>query len=805
MPIPGKKRDSSRPAAVPAGDAASRDVREANPTIPLRGIFSAETQTAASSRSAEVESSQVQTLGDYELIDQLGAGGMGVVYRARQKTARRMVALKIIRPDRLADLPSDKRADIIERFRTEALASALLSHDNIVTVFDVGSAEGQHFYSMQLVDGSSLTEALLDGPLDGRHAAGYLEQIARAIHEAHSNGILHRDLKPHNILVDRNSDRPLVMDFGLAKFIAADTELTRAGAALGTPNYMSPEQGRDSASATTFSDIYSLGATLYHLLTGRPPFQAADALETLRQVLFEEPAAPRLLNPNIDRDLETMCMKCLEKTPSRRYATCQELADELQRYLNGEPILARPLGPVGRSWRWCRRNKALSVSGAVAASCLLIALLAMSVGFVKTRAAQRESDESFRLARGTVDKFFTRVSEESLLNQNGMQPLRNELLQDALEYYKRFVQQRRNDASLFDDLAKAYYRVGVITAELGCPQDALEPLRNARELFERTHEPDSGRLSTLGDIYTAEGKTLFRLERGDEALQACAKSIEVRQRLVDSEPGNRGFVRKLANAHMNLAVVTQNLGFSADDERQLGGAKKLFELAQQLREKLLLDGFQEDVARDIAKGAYNLADFSELTDDLDAAEQYLRTSVAAYRQLVGRNEDLSDRHDLALVLTRLGDLQAADEAKQSYDAALDLLESLSSENPAVVEFRADLAQAYRSAGVLSAELGEEQAAANRLARATQMLEALGNEDPQTPDYRRELAVTRLARADMHARNEDFEQARGDLKQAIEVLQSLVDRFANATDRQFLNEVRRQLDELPEPVVADGKP
>lgn len=663
-----KERDSPR-EAVPAADAPTRNDHGQHPTIPLAGIFSAETQTAPKLAANQTGSQHnlLETLGDYELIEQLGAGGMGVVYRARQKTAGRTVALKVIRPDRLADLPSDKRADIIERFRTEALASARLSHDNIVTVFEVGNANEQHFYSMQLVDGVSLSEALSEGPIDGRRAATYLEPIARAVHEAHSHGILHRDIKPHNILVDRSSDRPLVMDFGLAKFTEADTELTREGAAMGTPNYMSPEQGRDSASATALSDIYSLGATLYHLVTGRPPFHAADAVETLRQVLFEEPVAPRLLNPNIDRDLETICIKRLEKVPSRRYATGKEVANELERYLHGEPIQARPLGPVGRCWRWCRRNKALAMTGAAAVSCLLIALAATSVGFVKTRAAQRESDESFRQARGTVDKFFTRVSEESLLNQEGMQPLRNELLQDALEYYQQFAQQRRNDTTLTDDLAKAYYRVGVITAELGSLEDSLTPLRNARELFEQTNELDSGRLLTLGDIYTAEGRTHFRLERFDEALQACAKSIEVRRRLVDGEPGNRGFVRKLANAHMNLAVVKKNFGFSANDERQLGEAQKSFEQAQQLREKLLLDGFQDDVARDMAKGAYNLADLAELTHDLDAAEQSLRDAVEAYRQLVSRNEDLSDRHDLALALTRLGDLQTADEAKKSYD------------------------------------------------------------------------------------------------------------------------------------------
>lgn len=304
----------------------------------------------------------LRCFGDYELISEIARGGMGVVYQARQTKLNRVVALKMILAGQLAGV------DEIKRFQAEAEAAAHLQHPNIVAIHEVGEHEGFHFFSMDYVPGQSLAQIAKQGLLPALKAAEYVKTIAEAIHFAHQRGILHRDLKPHNVLIDAN-DRPRVTDFGLAKRVATQgatagdairgAELTATGQVLGTPSYMPPEQAAAKRGALgPASDVYSLGAILYHLVTGRPPFQAETPLDTLLQVLDAEPATPRSLNPQLTRDLETICLKCLQKDPSRRYASAQALADDLGRFLQGEPILARPAGLWENGQRWLIKNSA---------------------------------------------------------------------------------------------------------------------------------------------------------------------------------------------------------------------------------------------------------------------------------------------------------------------------------------------------------------------------------------------------------------------------------------------------------------
>jgi serine/threonine protein kinase/WD40 repeat protein len=306
-------------------------------------------------------------LGDYELEELLGEGGMGTVYRARQSGVRRTVALKVVRPDRFVGLSRDRFEETIRRFQVEIQAAAGLEHESIVPVYEVGQIEGQPFFSMRYFEGGSLDSVIRQGPLDGREAARVVEKIARAVQHAHSQGVIHRDLKPRNILLDSDG-QPYVADFGLAKTKEMQEHLTLSGEVVGTPAYMAPEQARGQASVGMAADIYGLGATLYELITGRPPFRAATVVETHRQVIDNNPVPPRDLNPAIPRDLETICLKCLEKEPRNRYATAEELAEELGRFRQRRPIKARPIGRVQRFWRWCRRNPldaALSVAVAV--------------------------------------------------------------------------------------------------------------------------------------------------------------------------------------------------------------------------------------------------------------------------------------------------------------------------------------------------------------------------------------------------------------------------------------------------------
>ena len=352
--------------------------------------------------------------GDYELLEEIARGGMGIVYKARQVSLDRIVAVKMI----LAGAIASK--EFVQRFRTEAAAAASLQHPNIVAIHEVGFAEGQHFFAMDYVEGRTLAQLVAKGPLPARQAATYLKTIAEAIHFAHERNVLHRDLKPSNVLIDSATDQPRVTDFGLAKRLEAETELTLSGQVLGSPNYMSPEQATAKRGTVgKRSDVYSLGAILYHLLTGRPPFQGETLTDVLHQVVNDDPLAPRLLTPRVPRDLETICLKCLEKEPARRYQTAQELADELGRFLRDEPIHARPVTRAERAWRWCRRKPALAGFGAATALLLLafaigapIALWRINSG--KGRAEQEAASRRVQLYAAEVNLAGETLAEDDL-------------------------------------------------------------------------------------------------------------------------------------------------------------------------------------------------------------------------------------------------------------------------------------------------------------------------------------------------------------------------------------------------------
>src|SRR6266516_399918 len=288
--------------------------------------------------------------GDYELLEEIGRGGQGVVYRAHQKSLNRTVALKVIG---LGPWTTEAH---FKRFRREAEAAASLDHPGILPIYEVGERDGCCYFSMKFVEGGQLDEVVRRTPISIRQAVELIAKVARTVHYAHEHGILHRDIKPGNILLDVNGE-PLLTDFGLARLVEAESTITRTRDVLGTPSYMAPEQAvGNNAQLTSATDVYGLGAVLYQLLIGQPPFAGGTTYETVKLLLETEPRQPRLLNPKIDRDLSTTCLKCLEKNPKRRYPAAAGLAEDLDHWLKHEPILARHTGVFTRGRKWVRRN-----------------------------------------------------------------------------------------------------------------------------------------------------------------------------------------------------------------------------------------------------------------------------------------------------------------------------------------------------------------------------------------------------------------------------------------------------------------
>jgi serine/threonine protein kinase len=734
------------------------------------------------------ERSAVREFGGYELLRELGRGGMGIVYQARQSSADRLVALKVIRRDWLESMPAAARAAALDRFQHEAQAAARIEHEHIVRVYEVGAVDGDPFFSMQYVDGQSLADLARAHPLSGQRVATLLEPVARAVDEAHRRGILHRDLKPQNILVDRATGAALVADFGLAKLVEANDELTRAGDIMGSPPYMSPEQAQDSSHVTTQSDVYALGATLYHALAGKPPFRADTVYDTLMKVVQEPPVLLRQLNPEVDLDLETICHKCLEKEPERRYASAAALADDLRRYIDGEPISARPVGTLERGWLWCRRNPLVATLTASTAIFLLLTLIASLIGFLQTSRALDVAEQRHRETRRVINNFFTRVSENRLLNEPGMQPLRKELLEDVLPYYRRFLVEFAEDTTLRDELALTHFRIGLLTEIIDTPQDALPWYETAREMQVEIFSEQPARgdcLCDLGNTLTAIGRALQLQLKYRDARGVFEQAIMMRQRLVDMRPDDVEAKRMLASSHMNLGLLHKDRGEGPEAESQ-------FQLAQSIRQKLLdVEPDNELILRDFGKGAYNqaelacqLADIRPETSDhyLAEARQFLSQAMAVFERLlsVGPN-DMGNQYRLALCCRNLADLDDDFQSSMAlYRRSLKQMEALALRNPDVPVYQAGRAALRMNIGFRCAKAGQVERALENYEAARPILQDLVTEYANVPRYRRDLAILLKESAILVGDAGDVDTARRHLEAAR-------DHFAKLLEKHPQNE------------------
>ncbi len=726
----------------------------------------------------------------YEILDELGRGGMGIVYRARQEGLNRLVALKMIRAGEHAS------ADLIERFRAEAEAVAKFQHPHIVQIHEVGELRGLPYFSLEYVDGEPLSQECRGVPVMPERAAELLETVARAMHYAHGHGILHRDLKPANILMTRDGV-PKISDFGLVKQLETDGGQTSTGAVLGTPSFMPPEQARGEPQLTTLADVYSLGAVLYNLLTGRPPFLSATMVDTVIQVLNEDPVPPSRLQPTTPQDLETICLKCLQKEPANRYASAEDLAEDLRRFRTGEPIHARPVGISERVWRWCRRNPRIAATSALAGLLALVLMiggpiasaviyqqkqLAVEAGdqatiseqnAVKARNAavaaeqqavkdrelakdnERKAIESRKVAetqsRLALESLRTLVSDvqEQLENKPQLQPLRRSLLQTALTGLDKVAAQGVDVNIKEIAMAGAYRRMGDVYLELGQTDKALQQYQQCHAIIEHLARNNAlpNAHHNLSFSQTNMGDTALRAGNLSLAKTCYLQALAIRREWVTAEPENDMVPQNVAESLGKLGNVCLTLG-------QIPEAQTYFEESLALREEWLNRAPDNIGAQQQVAGAENaMGKISLNRGHLDDAEQYSQAALAAITRLLDQQPDnRSHRWNTALFSSQLGAVQLmagkADAAVEHYQHALNLLEPLSQQDPQNARLRRHLAEAHYGIAAAYTQLGNP-AAGEHHQTALSLRQRLVEDDPTSAEEQVGLMLS-LAQCGQHA-------------------------------------------------------
>ena len=673
--------------------------------------------------------------GDYELEEEIARGGMGVVYRARQVTLDRTVAVKVLRDTAFAG------GEDVERFKLEASAVAALRHPHIVGIHEIGEHEGTHFFSMDYVPGGTLAQVLKEGPLPVRKAAALLVKIAQAIHHAHSQGVLHRDLKPGNILLDAAGE-PVVTDFGLAKHAGADAGLTLTGQVLGTPAYMAPEQAegrtRESDART---DVYGLGALLYHMVSGRPPFAGDSHLAIITQVTQTEPVSVRLLNPSIPRDLETICAKAMAKEPPRRYQSAREMAEDVQRFLDGKPVLARPVGAVGKTWRWARRHRALAAALALTALSLTTAAVVALLSAQRMKAS-RDAEARSRAAAEALIKDMLVGMRNKLRALNKV-----ELLDDAAaaaEKYFESLPPPLSSRTAQQRAAMLETRSDVLAARNDIA-GAIAKQRTSREILEHLLQTEPADPTLLNDAaHAAQALAWLHKRRGHpaDALPLLRRAQELYQQRVAVQPANPSIRHAAALATCSYC---QALGVA-------GQKDEAWSLIQPLHLQPPQPDATDPAALDrAAELSINLGDaLWYAAHRPEASAGYLRALTFAEKACALQPGTFKLQHRLITTLERVTDVHLENKdypaARDTATRRLAISETLATADPANLQHRADVAAAHGRLGIISRGLKDPAAGLDHTRKARVIYETLAAADPANLRHRYALVIQWLDEA-----------------------------------------------------------
>jgi serine/threonine protein kinase len=708
----------------------------------------------------------------FEVQGRLGEGGMGTVFKARHLRLGRVVALKVIR-----DASRSERLRV--RFQIEAESLASLSHPNIVQIFEVGEFEDHPYIALEFVDGGSLRERLRTRHPRPREAAELIATLARAMHAAHERGIVHRDLKPDNILLTADGT-PKITDFGVAKRLVEDKARTATGVAIGTPAYMAPEQAAgDSNAITPLVDVFALGVILYEVLTGRIPFDAPTAGSLLERLKREEPAPPSRIEANVPRDLEVICLKCLEKTPARRYSSAAALANDLDRFLRDEPIEARPASRYVRTVKWMRRNPTTAAL-IIASGLFLIVLAGLAAwSYREVSGSRQQAEGHLRLARNMLDDMYAKVTENWFDDDSQKDPLLQDFLEKTCKFYEEIAKEDGRDRELRRAQAMAYFRVGEIYYKLGKGAAAQEPFDRAIDMQKQLVQDDLADLAAMQELaksYAKRGE--WRWETKQPATDAERDFREARgafERLKDQQPEQDDHIWFLGRVRYNLGLIAENAGRPEIAEKEFDQAIQFLEpLSAKYPERV---DYRHDLARSHNNRGARYKDKGPKF--FDKAEADYRRAIKLLQPRNGEEVKVALMIDLEVARQNLGNLFLS---KGETDAALEILEEarghlekLTSEFPKRRSYQKKLATTHNSLGTAHIHAKDRATAVKHWERAREILDANVKEleieqvqskkQPTALAYRQELGVVLGNLGWSATKDEKWEEARKLVKQA----------------------------------------